>query len=588
MKFEIKEEFYLDGKEIKIISGAVHYFRSTPNRWIDILTKLKQIGCNTVETYVPWFLHEPREGEYDFSGNLDISEFLQIANDLGLYAIVRVGPYICAEVEFGGLPWWLMCKNNIRVRTDNDVYLNLVDNYFNKLFAEIKPHLITNGGNVLFGQLENEYGSYANDKEYLRKLHDITVKNGFNASIVTSDGAWGNMLDGGTMYHELGILPTVNFGSEASTHFNTLQKFVGEKKIPYMCMEFWCGWFTSWGHEKINRTNVKDVGTELEDTLNLGSVNFYMFHGGTNFGNISGANKTRDGGYSPHITSYDYDAILDERGNPTEKYYLCRDVIAKYTKHNIEDIKICPSDSYEAIEYCGAANLINRDIFETEECSTPLSIEALGYGYGYVHYEIDLKYLKQINTLEILGLTDRAYLYINDELVKVLEGETDYHLELNKSIDINSKLSILLDCNPRVNYGMYVERARKGLLDGVFINDHFFAMDYFHTKIENDYKKLSKLSFGHENINGPYVSKYKFDVKECFDTYLDCSKLGKGFAYVNGNNLGRYWNRGPQTHLFVPNEFLKVGTNEILILDTEGKSTDIKMVCEEESRKYEN
>ena len=246
--FKVKgQDFYLNEKPFKIYSGAIHYFRSLPEYWEDRLTKLKLAGFNTVETYVCWNLHEPQKGVYDFTGMLDIVRFIETAQKLGLYAIVRPGPYICAEWDFGGLPAWLLKDKNIELRCNNEVYLSHVRDFFEKPFSLIRPLLITNGGNIIAMQVENEYGSYSNDKKYLKALSDMYDELGIDVLKFTSDGTWCNMLSGGTLE---GILPTLNFGSRTATAFSALEPF-GE--VPRMCTEFWCGWFDHWGEKHHTR-----------------------------------------------------------------------------------------------------------------------------------------------------------------------------------------------------------------------------------------------------------------------------------------------------------------------------------------------
>lgn len=577
MKFEISDQFYVNQQPIKIISGSIHYFRSTPEMWDDLLDKLKQLGCNTVETYVPWNLHQPQEGQFDFEGSLDIVKFLKKAQEHGLYAIVRIGPYICAEVDFGGLPWWLVTKN-LRIRTNDSVYLDYVRIYFKRLIDELRITFVENGGNLILGQLENEYGSYANDKSYLYELYKIIDENNFTPPLVTSDGAWGNMLENGTMYNELGILPTVNFGSNAKVHFNTLQNFVGsEVKIPYMCMEFWCGWFTSWGHKQINRTDADNVANELKEILKRGSVNFYMFHGGTNFANISGANKTIENGYFAHTTSYDYDALLDERGNITDKYLKCRDVIKQFVELEPLDVNYNRATSYGIAEYQGSKQLFDSSHIRTIYNPTPLSIEELGYGYGYVNYQLQLNDVRTINSLDICKLTDRAYLKIDGQLIEVLEGKENYHLELNLKFTTDPIIDLVFECNPRINYGQFLESGKKGLLGGIFVNNHFFATGYTHSIVDLSCENLMAEGFQVNNDFDQHISKFTINIDDCSDTFIDTTNLGKGYAFINNHNLGRYFSQGPQYKLFIPKSYLVEGQNQIYIIDTELKPQSFEL-----------
>lgn len=318
------ERFYLDGEPFTIRSGAIHYFRVPRPYWRDRLLKLKECGFNTVETYVAWNVHESHEGDFGFSGEKDVAAFLRTAQELGLYAIVRPGPFICAEWEAGGFPAWLLADRNMRLRCNYAPYMQKVERYFKRLFAELSPCAIENGGNVILWQVENEYGSYGNDKEYLRRLVEIYRENGIAGQLFTADGAWINMLVKGALLET--CLPFVTFGSRTEEAMRCVDLFV--KNTPKMCAEFWCGWFDHWGEEHHTRTS-EDVLKDLEPFFIHGwNFNFYMFHGGTNFGFMNGANSGEK--YMPTVTSYDYCGLLTEAGDRTETYYKVREMFGKY------------------------------------------------------------------------------------------------------------------------------------------------------------------------------------------------------------------------------------------------------------------
>ena len=327
-RFEIRDDFYLDGKPFKILSGAIHYFRIPPEDWSHSLYNLKALGFNTVETYVAWNLHEPREGEFNFEGALDLERFLQIAQDLGLYAIVRPSPFICAEWEFGGLPAWLLTKD-MRIRSSDPAYIEAVGRYYDQLLSRLVPHLLDKGGNILMMQVENEYGSYGEDKAYLRAIRHLMEERGVTCPLFTSDGPWRATLKAGTLIED-DLFVTGNFGSKASYNFSQMQEFFDEhgKKWPLMCMEFWDGWFNRWKEPIITR-DPKELADAVREVLEQGSINLYMFHGGTNFGFMNGcsARGTLD---LPQVTSYDYDALLDEEGNPTAKYLAVKKMMATH------------------------------------------------------------------------------------------------------------------------------------------------------------------------------------------------------------------------------------------------------------------
>lgn len=324
LNFSVKgDQFVMNGEPIQLISGAIHYFRVVPEYWEDRLIKLKECGFNTVETYIPWNLHEPAEGVYSFDGIADIERFIKLAEKIGLYVIIRPSPYICAEWEFGGLPSWLLKDKQIRLRCFDQLFLNKVDAYYDVLMPILVPYLCTNGGSIIAMQIENEYGSYGNDQQYLQYLKEAMEKRGVDVLLFTSDGPTDSMLQSGMIK---GVLATVNFGSQVNKYFDKLEEY--QPNQPVMCMEFWNGWFDHWGENHHTR-DAEDVARTFEEMLQRkASVNFYVFHGGTNFGFYNGANHGEK--YEPTITSYDYDVLLTEHGVPTDKYFAVRKVIEKY------------------------------------------------------------------------------------------------------------------------------------------------------------------------------------------------------------------------------------------------------------------
>ena len=291
-RFQIKESFFLDGKPFKILSGSIHYFRIHPDDWYQSLYNLKALGFNTVETYVPWNLHEPREGEFDFTGILDLERFLTIAQELGLYAIVRPSPYICAEWEFGGLPAWLLEKG-VRVRSQDKDFLQVVKRYYEALIPRLIKHQLDQGGNILMFQVENEYGSYGEDKVYLRELKQMMLELGLEEPFFTSDGPWHTALRAGSLIED-DVLVTGNFGSKAKENFASMEMFFQQygKKWPLMCMEFWDGWFNRWGEPVIKR-DPEELADAVMEAIEIGSINLYMFHGGTNFGFMNGCSARK-------------------------------------------------------------------------------------------------------------------------------------------------------------------------------------------------------------------------------------------------------------------------------------------------------
>ena len=318
-KFEIKEEFYLDGKPFKILSGAIQYFRLHPDQWRDTLYNLKALGFNTVETYIPWALHEPQEGQFQAEGMLDFEAYFKLVEEMGLYLIVRPTPYICAEFDFGGLPAWLLRYPSMRLRVNHPLFLEKVSHFYDWLFPKLLPYQSDQGGPILMMQVENEYGSYAEDKAYMRSIAQMMKVRGVTVPLFTSDGTWIEALESGTLIED-DIFVTGNFGSQPKENTDNLRAFMERygKKWPLMCTEFWDGWFSRWS-EEIVRREAEDLAQDVKKMLQLGSMNLFLLRGGTNFGFISGcsARKTKD---LPQITSYDFDAPITEWGQPTEKY----------------------------------------------------------------------------------------------------------------------------------------------------------------------------------------------------------------------------------------------------------------------------
>ena len=569
--FAIKEgSFWLDGKPFQIISGSIHYFRVVPEYWRDRLEKLKAMGCNTVETYIPWNLHEPRKGEFCFSGMLDVARFISIAGELGLKAILRPAPYICAEWEWGGFPPWLMKEPGIRLRTSHPAYLQAVKAYYERLFKELAPLQITKGGPVILFQIENEYGSYGNDKEYLRALKSMMEENGVEVPFVTSDGAWDDALRSGTLPD---VHPTANFGSRTVERFDILSRHT---KGPLMCMEFWVGWFDHWGCGKHSTSDLEENKKDFEDLLRLGNVNIYMFHGGTNFGFMNGSNYYDE--LTPDVTSYDYDAVLSEDGEITPKYKAFQEIIRKYAP--VPDVELSTEIRKKAYGKLAAEEKVGlfaslEDLSHSVENSWPVSMEELDQNWGYTLYRTTLRQGDHIEKVKLLGAGDRAQLYFGEKPVLTLyDRELLEERETDLSCEEDTSLSILTENMGRVNFGPRIESQKKGIAGGVLLNArHQFGWEMFPLPMDN----LEKLDFTKEwNPGEPAFYKFRFRVEEgdACDTFLDFSGWGKGFAVLNGFNLGRYWEKGPQKRLYIPAPLLKEGENELILFESEGKTPE--------------
>lgn len=559
-------EFIHNGNQVRLISGAIHYFRVVPEYWKDRLLKLKACGFNTVETYIPWNLHEPQPGNFNFAGLADVVQFIQTAGELGLFVIARPSPYICAEWEFGGLPAWLLADPDIKLRSYNEPYLKHVDAYYDVLLPKLKPLLCTNGGPIIAMQIENEYGSYGNDTRYLEHIKQSMVERGMDVLLFTSDGPEHFMLQGGMVP---GVLATVNFGSRARESFEMLKQYQPEG--PLMCMEYWNGWFDHWGEEHHTR-DVDDTTQVFEEMLREGaSVNFYMFHGGTNFGFYNGANCPSPDHYEPTITSYDYDVLLDESGDMTDKYNKVKKVLAKYTE--IEEIVLpepVKKQAYGKVRLNGHSELFsNLDTLTSPVTSnSPVTMEKLGQNYGFILYSTHISGPRNKSKLNIQDVHDRALIYVDGKYLGVIERwNKDTIVEFEVPVE-GCELSILVENMGRINYGPYMNDP-KGITEGVRFGPQFLYGWTIHTL---PLDQVSTLSFAEGSYQHPTPVFYKgtLEVEELGDTFLYLEGWTKGVVYVNGFNLGRYWNKGPQQSLYVPAPLLHEGDNEIVIFELHG------------------
>ncbi|MEB7966411.1 glycoside hydrolase family 35 protein [Mammaliicoccus sciuri] len=571
-KFEINTDFLLDDKPIQILSGAIHYFRVPKDDWYHSLYNLKALGFNTVETYIPWNYHEPREEHFEFSGEKDIQYFIQLAEELGLYVIIRPSPFICAEWEFGGLPSWLLKYKDMRIRSSDQRFIGKVDRYYAQLFKILKPLQIDHNGPIIMMQIENEYGSFGEDKSYLNMIKDLMIKHGTTVPLFTSDGGWAQTLRAGSMA-EGNILPTANFGSKTDINFQNLKSFHDEfqKKWPLMCMEFWDGWFNRWGDDIIKRES-DDLIAEVRTGVQQGHINLYMFHGGTNYGFWNGC-SARGSVDLPQITSYDYDAPLNEMGNPTQKYYDLQKMLKEEIPH-IEQAEPLIKDFIELkhIQLQDKVSLFNvlDEISYKTTSKYPETMEEAGDGLGYMLYRTKVHKDSPVEKFRIVDARDRVKMYIDGEHVY-----TAYQQEIGDAFEAElqseePQIDILVENMGRVNYGykLLASTQRKGLGQGL-MQDLHFVQDYeqFHIQLE----QLNKEHFEEEWIKDtPAFYRYVFMLNEANNTHIDVSAFSKGVVLVNGVNIGRYWNVGPTASLYISKTLLHEGENEIIIFDTEG------------------
>lgn len=582
---EIKnKKFYMDSKPFDIYSGAMHYFRTVPEYWEDRLTKLKAAGFNTVETYVCWNLHEKKPGEFDFSGILDIEKYLEIAQKVGLYAIVRPGPYICAEWDFGGLPAWLLKDKNMQIRCMYPDYLKCVERFYKKLLPRLVPHLESHGGNIIAMQVENEYGSYGNDKEYLRYVEKLTRGCGVDCLLFTSDGNTNNMISGGSLPD---IYKVLNFGSRSRTAFNVLKGF--ENDGPNMCGEFWCGWFDHW-RDKHHTRNSLEIVNEIKGFIDNGaSFNMYMFHGGTNFGFTAGANHNQGHGYEPTVTSYDYCAMLTEWGDYTPAYHAVRKLLCE--KQGIEPPELPESPKLQSIgkvELTEAASLFENldNIGEKHHVPVPEGMEYFGQNFGLIYYETTLKGKYNASPMYVKNVHDFADVYFDgekktsiDRTLYSVEGKTtlkDVIFKKKKgesspflmpALSGERKIGVLVDTMGRVNYGENM-LDRKGISDIYLGIQRLMNYDVWTLPLDN----LDKLKYSSSvKKEEPVFLKGSFKTDSKADCFVHLDGFNRGCVYINGFNLGRFWKVGPQKSLYIPGTLLK-DENEIIVFNIGGYS----------------
>ncbi|MGD0127914.1 MAG: beta-galactosidase family protein [Terriglobia bacterium] len=554
------DHFRLDGKPFVIISGSMHYPRVPRPYWRDRMRKMRALGLNTLCTYVFWDLHEPERGKFDFAGNLDVAAYIRMAQEEGLWVLLRPGPYICSEWDFGGLPPWLLATAGLKVRTTDPRFLEAAGKYLHTVGEHLAPFQITRGGPIIMAQVENEYGSFGHDHDYVKAIRNAIRDAGFDVTLYTSDGSSKAELDGGSMPDSPAA---INFGQgEQEKEFARFAK--SRQGVPRMCGEYWDGWFDHWGEEH-HVTTPEEAAQGVEWMLSRGiSVNLYMAHGGTSWGFMSGANF--DGSYQPDISSYDYDAPIDEAGRPTRKFSLIRDVVAKHSPAGtrLPDLPApLPMIEIPHLELKEAA-VLDGLLGKAVTSDHPLPMEALGQNYGFVLYRVGVsKAIKGL--LELTDVRDYAVVSQGARRLGVLDRRLKQH-SLEVDLEGGVPLDILVENMGRVNFGPRLVDDRKGILGHVTLAGSTF------TGWENyplPMTDLSRLNFSSSNPKVPAFFRGQFQLSSLGDTFLDMQGWEKGYVWVNGHNLGRYWKIGPQQSLFLPATWLKQGTNSVVVLDLE-------------------
>lgn len=555
-----ESDFLLDGKPLQMISGEMHYPRIPRESWRDRMKMAKAMGLNTIGTYVFWNVHEETPGTYDFSGNSDIAEFVKTAHEEGLWVVLRPSPYVCAEWEFGGYPWWLLKDRDMKVRSTDPKFMAAYTRYIRALAKQLIPLQITHGGNILMIQIENEYGSYSDDKNYMDLNRKIFREAGFDGILFTCDGA--EKMPAGYLP---GYLPAVN-GLEDPAQVKSLINTYHNGKGPYYVAEWYPGWFDDWGKKHADVSSEQSAKT-LDKLLAAGiSVNMYMFHGGTTRGFMNGANMNKELPYSPQVSSYDYDAPLDEAGNPTEKFHAFRKVIARYFPAG-ESLPPVPVKK-PAIRIPDIALEQHADLFSQlplpRRSDKPLSFEDLDQAYGFVLYRTRIK---KGGLLKLQELRDYAQVYVDG----IYKGSLDRRLNQNAvdltGISTETVLDLWVENNGRINYGPFLNDNRHGITESVSLDGQVISGWELY---RFPFKTPGKFSFSRKKEmkeNRPALYKGSFTLNQLGDTYLDMRNFGKGFVFLNGRNLGKYWNIGPQQTVYVPASWLRKGKNEVLVFD---------------------
>jgi beta-galactosidase len=556
------DRFELDGKPFQIISGAIHYARVPRAYWRDRLRKARAMGLNTVETYVFWNLHEPSPGHFDFSGQNDVAEFIHEAQQEGLFVILRPGPYVCAEWDFGGYPAWLLHEPDMEVRTSNPAFMAAASRWLHRLGAELAPLQSGNGGPIIAVQVENEYGSFGSDHSYMEQIHHLILASGFDkAMLYTADGA--DELSNGSLPE----LPAViNFGSgDAKAEFAKLAKL--RPNAPRMCGEYWDGWFDHWGG-KHHTTDAAAEAKELQWMLEQGySVNLYMFHGGTSFGWMNGANI--DGAtYQPDVTSYDYDVPVSESGELRPKFFLFREVIGKVTGVTPPAPPATqPVRALDPIQFTQSAS-IWLTLPKPIESQKILSMEDVEQSYGFILYRTFISNA-QSGELRIDQLRSYAQIYLDGALSGTLDRRLNQSsLTVNATHD-HTRLDILVENTGRVNFSRLFPHERAGITNQVTLaNTPLTGWQIYPLPMQS----VSSLAYKSKSCTGACFYQATFQVDEPADTFIDTRSLGKGEVFVNGNPLGRFWRIGPQGTLYLPAPWLKKGQNEIVVFDMNGQT----------------
>ncbi len=555
-------DFLLDGAPFQAIGCELHPARIPAEYWTHRIRMAKAMGCNAIAAYVFWNHHETAEGLFDFAtGNRDLARFLRLVQAEGLWVILRPGPYVCAEWDFGGIPPYLLRIPDLKIRCLDPRYMEAAERYMKRLAAVVRPLLVTSGGPILMLQVENEYGSYGNDRAYLGRLREVWVTAGIDVPFYTADGATPSDLEAG---HLEGAAVGLNPGSEES-HWELARSVV--PGVPVFSAETYPGWLTHWG-ERWARPKLDDLLKEVAFLLtSKKSFNFYVAHGGTNFGFTAGANSGGKG-YEPDVTSYDYDAPIDEQGRPTPKYHALRRLIGAHLEagRSLPDIP-GPVPAVSVPEFAMRAHASIWDNLPPPIASVqPLPFEAYGQDQGLVLYRTKLVGRKS-GRLVITDLHDYASVFLDGRLVGTLDRRLgEKTIDLPATGSPTPELDILVEGMGHINFAQEMI-DRKGITDRVSLSDMtLMNWDVFLLPLQDAW--VTALPAGSAGAARPGVFfRGSFTLERPADTFLDMTGYRKGVVWVNGHNLGRYWDIGPQKRLYCPAPWLRAGANEVIVFD---------------------
>ena len=578
--------FLLNGKPFVVKAAELHYPRIPRAYWEHRIRMCKSLGMNTVCLYVFWNIHEQREGEFDFTGNNDVAAFCRLCQKHGMYVIVRPGPYVCAEWEMGGLPWWLLKKKDIRLREQDPYFMQRVEIFEKEVGRQLAPLTVQNGGPIIMVQVENEYGSYGKDKAYVGAIRDIVRKSGFDkVSLFQCDWS-SNFLNNGLD----DLTWTMNFGTGAN--IDNQFKRLGEVRpnAPKMCSEFWSGWFDKWGARHETRP-AKDMVEGMDEMLSKGiSFSLYMTHGGTSFGHWAGANSP---GFQPDVTSYDYDAPINEWGQPTPKFYELQKMMAKYNGgKKLPAVPKAPMPLISVPEFkLTEYKPLYYGVCDSKESNAPLTFEDMDMGWGTMIYETQVPAIESASTLTG-DFHDFAQVYVNGKYVgKIDRVKNEKSLEL-PAMPQGANLTIVVEGMGRINFGRAI-KDYKGIIGNVTISSQKENCDisltptlWTNSTVKDDYA-IAQEVFGMQTTKmrgtdskAGYYRGY-FTLSKVGDTFLNMEAFGKGQVYVNGHALGRFWHIGPQQTLYLPGCWLKKGKNEVIVLDVVGPHGAAAAFCQD-------